>query len=230
VTTTTSSTGTFTITVPATGTYMLTIGKDTTYATLHRTVAVVAGANAIGTVKVAALSTDEQNWLIDVNNQRGTVSVPTSFANLQVDEYAEEQARLWAANVAAGTTTYGDAGYAPYQSAYAADAGAIYGATGVLVEYEAASAYLQADTEWMAEKANCPSGNWQTCPTPSDSSGETGHYVNVSNTDTVWVGLGESNASFVLPGFGNEWAYNLMLIEDISSSGPASKARLPVAF
>lgn len=230
VTATTDSTGAFSVTVPATGTYMLTIGKGSTYATLHRTVTAAAGANALGTVKIAALSTDEQNWLADVNNQRATVSVPTSFANLQVDEYAEEQARLWAANVVAGTTTYGDAGYAPYQSAYSASAGAMYGATGVLALGGAPSQYLLIDQNWMSEKANCSGGNWQTCT----SAGNTGHYINISNTNTVWVGLGESNTYFTsssYPGIGTQiWTYNLMLIENVASPGPASKARiLPVA-
>jgi hypothetical protein len=230
VTTTTSSTGTFSVTVPATGTYMLTIGKDTTYATLHRTVAVAAGANAIGTVKVAALSTDEQNWLVDVNNQRATVSVPTSFANLQVDEFAEEQARKWTADVVAGTTVYSDAGYAPYQATYSANPGAMYGAAGALNLGGAASQYVISDQIWMAEKANCPSGNWQTCTFASN----TGHYINISNTNTVWIGLGESNTSFTssnYPGIGTQiWTYDLMLIENGGSSGPASKARLPVAL
>ncbi len=225
-TTTTSSTGTFSVTVPTTGTYMVTIGKDTTYATLHRTVAVAPGANALGSVKIAALSTDEQNWLVDVNNQRATVSYPASFANLQVDEYAEEQARLWAANVVAGTTPYSDAGYATYQAAYAANPGAINGAAGTLSLGGAASQYLIADQLWMYEKNNCPSGNWQTCT----FAGNTGHYINISNTNTVWIGLGESSNSGNIAGFGTHWAYDLMLIEDVSSAGPAAKARLPVAF
>jgi hypothetical protein len=226
VTTTTSSTGTFSVTVPTTGTYMVTIGKDTTYATLHRTVAVAAGANAVGTVKVAALSTDEQNWLVDVNNQRATVSVPTSFANLQVDEYAEEQARKWSADVVAGTTTYGDAGYAPYQSAYGQYPGQMYGATGVLDLGGAASQYLLVDQVWMAEKGTCPSGNWQTCTFATN----TGHYINISNTNTVWIGLGESSSSFTYQATPNQWPYDLMLIENVSSSGPASKTRLHVAY
>lgn len=229
VTTTTTSAGTFSVTVPANGTYMLTIGKDATYATLHRSVTVVAGANVLGTVKITALSTDEQNWLVDVNNQRATVSVPTSFANLQVDEYAEEQARLWAANVVAGTTAYSDAAYAPYQAAYGASSGSMYSAAGALNLGGAASQYLLIDQIWMAEKSNCPSGNWQTCT----FAGNTGHYMNISNTNTVWVGLGESNTSFAssnYPGIGTQiWTYDLMLIENLGSAGPASKTRLPVA-
>jgi hypothetical protein len=220
-TVTTSSTGAFSVAVPTTGTYMLTIAKDATYATLHRTVAAAAGATSVGTVKITALSTDEQAWLTDVNNQRATVSVPVSFANLIIDEYAEEQARQWATDVAAGKTAYGDAGYAPYQAAYAASAGAIYGAAGDLAEQPTASAYLSPDAQWFGEKSNCPSGNWQTCT----FAGNTGHYINASNTQNVWIGLGESASSFAVTGFPNQWAYNLMIVQNVSAPGPASKVR-----
>jgi hypothetical protein len=91
-TVTTAADGTFSVTVPSAGNYMLQIAKDTAHATLHRIVG-VNGATAIGSVKITALSSDEQAWLTDVNSQRATVSVPTSFANLVVDEYAEEQTR-----------------------------------------------------------------------------------------------------------------------------------------
>ena len=220
-TVTTSSTGAFSVTVPATGTYMVTIAKDATYATLHRTVA-AAGATSIGTVKITALSSDEQAWLTNVNTQRATVSVPVSFANLVVDEYAQEQARQWAADVASGRAAFGDAAYAPYQAAYTANAGAIYGAAGVLAEQPAASAFVAADGQWFGEKANCPSGNWQSCT----FAGNTGHYINVSNTQNVWIGLGESSTSFPVSGFANQWAYNIMIIQNVAAAGPASKARL----
>lgn len=219
-TVTTAANGSFSVTVPAAGTYMLQIAKDTTYATLHRTVA-VNGPTALGTVKITALSADEQAWLADVNQQRATVAVPTSFSNLVVDEYAEEQARAWASDVAAGRTTFGDAQYGPYQTAYAASSGALYGAAGVLAInlLGQLSAYISADNSWMSEKANCPGGNWQTC-TFSET---TGHYINMSNTNTVWAGLGES-ATVDTKGYSY---YDVMLVENSASTGPASRARLP---
>ncbi len=216
-TVTTSASGTFSVAVPAPGTYMLTIGKDNTYATLHRTVTVGNAALALGIVKVAALSADEQAWLVDVNNQRATVSFPASYANLSVDEYAEEQARQWARDAASGKTPYGDGGYSLYQAGYGASAGSMYGAAGVLDEVLSSAlppVFVVADTAWMGEKANCPSGNWQLCIFANN----TGHYINISNTNTVWIGLGEfptlSPSQF---GF-----YNLMLIENTGSSGPAA--------
>jgi hypothetical protein len=219
-TTTTTATGSFSVNVPAFGTYMLTIGNGTAYATLHRSIIVPSSGLALGTLKVAALTSDEQAWVVDFNNQRATVSVPTSFSNLVVDEYAEEQARKWASDTAAGVTAFTDAGYAPYQSAYSASSGAMYGAAGVLAEnlLGQTSAYLLADNGWMAEKANCPSGNWQTCTVAEN----TGHYINASNTDTVWIGVGESGVSPVT----NYTYYDAMLIENGRETGPASVIRV----
>jgi len=197
---------------------MVTIGKDSTYATLHRTLA-VSGASSIGTAKITALSADEQAWLVDVNNQRATVSAPVSFANLVVDEYAEEQARQWALDTLNGKTVYGDAGYAPYQAAYGSAPGQLYGAAGVLNANFAgqSGAYVSSDNSWMNEKANCPGGNWQTCA----FSGTTGHYINMSNTNTVWIGLGEAANTMVNP----YSYYDLMLIENVNGPSPASKVR-----
>jgi hypothetical protein len=209
-TVTTGTNGSFTLSVPAVGTYMMTIGKDTTYATLHRTITVTASGLALGTLNVAALSADEQAWLVDVNTQRATVSYPVSFSNLIVDEYAEEQARQWASDVLAGKVVYGDAGYAPYQSAYGASQGSLYAAAGTLNENVAGqpSAYISSDNAWMSEKARCPNGNWQTCTFSST----TGHYINISNTQTVWIGLGEA---WNIANPASQYSYyDLMLIEN----------------
>ena len=217
----TASNGTFTINNVTAGAHMLTVANGAGYATLHAQIAVASGANALGTFKITALSSDEQHWLADVNAQRATVSSPTSFANLAVDEYAEEQARKWAADVVSGATTYGDAGYAPYQTAYGQQPGAMYGASGVLALVGNAGAYLQADTNWMSEKANCPNGDWQTC-TFADN---TGHYMNLSNTVDVWVGLGESANAFNYSTYGAEWAYNVMIIMNVNGPAPAGYVR-----
>ena len=67
----------------------------------------------------------------------------------------------------------------------------------------------------MAEKSNCPGGNWKTCP----FSGTTGHYINMSNTNTVWIGLGESMTTGSYMG-GSAYGYNLMLIENVNGPTP----------
>jgi hypothetical protein len=203
-TVTTSASGAFSIAVPAAGTYMLSIGKDTTYATLHRTLVATSSGLALGTVNIAALTTDEQAWLVDINHQRATVSFPTSFANLSIDEYAEEQARAEVAAIVSGAQPYGDATESLFANNYAAEPGAMYGATGVAALGALPNVYLDADSAWMGEKANCAGGNWQTCPFAEN----TGHYINLSNTANVWIGVGESNSSFNYMNLGQSfWAY-----------------------
>jgi hypothetical protein len=218
-TATTNSAGAFSVAAPGVGTYMLTIGKDATYATLHRSVTVAASGTSLGTLRVAALSSDEQAWLVDVNHQRLTVSSPASFPNLIVDEYAEEQARQWAADISDGKTAFGDAGAALYQAAYAAEPGALYSVATTLAATSSPSAYLRVDAAWMAEKSNCANGSWQTCVFAED----TGHYINISNTQNVWVGLGESSSA----GNSGSWNYDLILVENpFNGPGPANVRRL----
>ena len=199
---------------------MLTIGKDSTFATLHRTITVAATGLALSTVKITSLSSDEQAWLVDLNNQRATVSVPVSFANLVVDEYAEEAARAEANAIATGAQPYGDATEVLYAGVYAAQPGAMYAASGVLTGAGSTGAFATADTAWMSEKVNCASGNWMTC-TFSQS---TGHYINISNTQNVWVGLGESATPQNLNG-ANAWYYDLIIPTNYQSSYPASTRR-----
>ena len=208
----TDETGAFSIAVSNPGTYMVTIGKDAAYVTLHRTISISGGSTALGTAKLLALSAAEQSWLADANNQRATVSVPTSYGNMLVDEYAQEQAHAWAADVGAGRTAFSDAAYGPYQMAYGSSPGAMYGATGVLAISTIQNNYTSVDAGWMAEKSNCPNGNWATCTRAAN----TGHYINFSNTNTVWVGLGySSNGGYVYNGT-TFYPYNLMLIEDVN--------------
>lgn len=225
-TATTSSAGAFVVAVPSAGTYMLTIGKDVTYATLHRTVTVASGGVELGVLKVAALSADEQAWVADINTQRATVSVPISFGNLVVDEYAEEQARAEAAAIAGATEPYDDATEELFVANYFASPGAIYGASGVADLVGSAGAFLTADAQWMAEKTNCPGGNWQTCTFAAN----TGHYINVSSTENVWIGVGESGSSLNDPPFGSQWAYAAIIPGDNALIVPASRSRVASAL
>jgi len=219
--TATNASGQFSLALAAGGTYMLAIAAPS-YATFHRVVsASPAGrlATAIITAQITHLTADEIAWLADFNNRRATISLPHSFPNLAVDEYAERQARRWAADVAAGITQYGDAGWTSYANAYGASPGAMYivGAIGDLVPPPQGQ-WSTADGAWFAEKANCPGGNWQTCQFASN----TGHYIEASNTSDVWVGLGESLTSFNYPPFGQQYAYGVMIIGNNAGPGPPS--------
>ncbi len=222
-TTTTATDGSFSMTIPA-GPSMLTIGNGTgTYATLHRTVN--STSPALGTVNVAALSADEQAWLVDINAIRALIAVPTSYSNLTVDEYAEEQARTEANAVASGTAAFGDTTETTYVGLYAAMPNLVYsGAASVqavqhdplgfpvtygsapltVTQPATARGYQGADDAWMyGEIQNCPGDNWKTC-----TFSLAGHYINLSNTLDVWAGLGESTVSN--PGLGGK-VYEILL-------------------
>ncbi len=220
-TTSTSSTGAFSIPVPAAGSYLLTIALNSTYATLHQFVTVGSTGLAMGSVHVAALSSDEQNWLIDLNNQRATVSFPTSFSNLVIDEFAEEQARAEAAAIASGAQPQSDAtgdlfdGY-EFVEAGQLDSDQPYSSDGAIAPGPPGN-YMEADTGFMSEKTNCPSGNWQTCPFAEN----TGHYINLSNTRNVWVGLGESSVAS-----GQYAFFSAIFATDGFGTAPASLRRL----
>jgi hypothetical protein len=197
---------------------MLTIGKDSTYATLHRT---FNTNGTLGTLKVAALSADEQAWLSDVNNQRVTVSDPASYPNLVVDEYAEEQARAEVAAIVSGAQPYGDATELMFGNLMLDEPGSMYGFRSVADLVSSAGDYLQADANWMSEKSNCSNGDWETCTLAEN----TGHYINISAPDDVWIGMGESAESYVDGSYGNEWAYAMLMPADITSSSLAPHDR-----
>lgn len=218
--TTTATDGSFTLTGLSAGTVLVTVGPaDGSYATLHRTFALVAGANSL-TVKLTALPASYRSWLADLNAQRANVATPSSYGNLIVDEYAQEQAQKWADDVAAGTTAYGDAGYAPYQSAYAAQPGALYAATGVLAVTGPGfpQGVITTDNGWMSEKSNCPNGDWSTCPFGPT----TGHYINLANKRDVFVGLGESAAQNASLG---GYPTDVMIVQNGGGPTPASLRR-----
>jgi hypothetical protein len=220
VSTTTAADGSFTLSGLSSGTVLVTVGPaDGSYATLHRTFALVVGANSLA-VKLTALSTTYRSWLADLNSQRVNAATPSSYGNLIVDEYAQEQAQKWADDVAAGTTAYGDPGYAAYQSAYAAQPGALYAATGVLAVTGPGfpQGTITTDDGWMAEKSNCPGGDWSTCtfgPT-------TGHYINLSNKRDAFVGLGESAAQNASLG---GYPTDVMIVQNAAGPTPASLGR-----
>jgi len=202
-TTTTSANGTFSVTGLAAGTYMLMVGPTNgSYATLHRTVTIASGTTtALGTIQLTALNSTIQAWLADVNYQRSNVATPQSFANLVVDEYLEEQANLWAANVAAGTTPYTDAGVAPYQTAYDNSPGAMYNIGNFyhnIAVVPPGDTQEEGDAGYMSEQTAANAcgpygGNWVECAANGDPGP---HYVDIAETADVWVGLGTTTALY----------------------------------
>lgn len=224
-TTTTAANGFFSVSGAPIGMQMIVIAKDATYATLHRTATLTTGINALGTLKITALDASHQAWLADWNSRRATVSFPTSYANMIVDEYAQEQATKWAADYTASGLDISDAGYGQYQTAYSSSPGSMYGAAGVLDVQFSVADYTDADFAWFNnEKPNCPGGNWATCPFADN----TGHYMNGSNLRDVWVGLGDDEQPTPnLDGFGPAYYYDVMIVTNGTSTStlPLSGSR-----
>lgn len=234
MTATTAANGTFTLAVPA-GSYMLVVAPATanTYATLHK--GITAATAAVGTVKLTALSADQQGWIGDVNAVRAAAAVPTSYSNLTVDEYATEQAQAYQTAGLVGPGILTDAGWTPYFNAWTAAATLTgYSPAGVLStvynpapaqftfgsvasgQYQnpvGAPGYVLSDAAWLwGDKSNCTTpfawNNTSNCPFAS-----TGHYDILSNTNDTWVGLGESGPdTYDLP-TPNQWNYGIMVID-----------------
>jgi len=200
---------------------MLTIGKSGAYATLHRMVTMGGGSNNLGISKITALDATRQSWLLDFNHRRAMVSVPQSYPNLVVDEYAQEQADAWAIAMTKENVLITDASFGAYQIAYNAAPGAMYSAGGVLGETMGAvkgGDFLTIDAAWFnAEKRNCPNGNWSSCPFSED----TGHYINGSNTNDVWVGLGYDATASV----SGSYYYDVLIAMNIFGKTPSVVSR-----
>jgi hypothetical protein len=192
---------------------MLTIDKDGTFATLHRSVSFAqAGVTDLGTITIAALTADEQAALADYNQRRATISIPASYPDQVIDEYAQELVRQWAAAVANGTAIYSD----PSDEAselYIRESGALFPVTADVSSIATIqSDWLSANNGFFSERTNCPENNWMVCPYLSD----TGHYIDSSRTDGVFVGM-SSSAPHPVPifesqGISNSFAYGALII------------------
>jgi len=245
--TTTAADGTYSIT-DAPGTYMLTIGpSDTSYATLHRTVTLVTAAMPLARTTLTALDSTQQAWLVDFNNKRATVSFPTSFANLTVDEYAQEMANQFILDIADGVKTYGCGSEDSYAFTYQTLPGAMYdtaadGPIGTYSyyqnmywEYPANAAgtavdTIGADSGWFDyEKAICPNGDWSNCMADLHTAWP---YMSGSSKRNIWIGLGYStkvdaatglwpiDALLILDGYGNQGLDNPATIHRLAGLAP----------
>ena len=193
-TATTASDGSFSIGNVPNGTYFVTVAVDAnpaqtqTYAILHRTITVDSAPLALGTVKLAKLSSDESAWLVQLNEDRATQALPATKA-VVVDEYAEELSRQWAADVSNGTIQFGGPGLGSYLTQYTAEPGAVYSGAGANYFANATAAdWRGAESDWWSAKSSCPGGDWRTCV----SNTSTLTYISLAEDNAVWVGVAES--------------------------------------
>ncbi|GAC1422267.1 MAG: hypothetical protein NVSMB64_30750 [Candidatus Velthaea sp.] len=188
-TATTDTSGAYTIVIPN-GTYFVTASIDAnplvtqTYGILHRNMA-VSGATTLN-VSLTKLAADEQGWLAQLNKDRANISFPATTATV-IDEYAQETARAEVAATANGTYSVSDATEVQFNQQYQAMPGV--GTWQVLSVAGVSNTYQNMEGAFMAEKGNCPGGNWQTCTYATN----TAHYKNLSPFNLTWIGLAESN-------------------------------------
>lgn len=207
---------------------MLMISKDGTYATLHRTVALSGGTTALGTIHLTALDATHQAWLSDFNNRRLTVSNPSSYPNLVVDEYAQEQAdQAVAAQQTANSSSGSDSSYV---SAYAASAGAMYSASAFNYGSQATSNNAPDEimgvdyTGFNFDKTYCNGTPWTTCTPAGSNFGLHTDYPAFSSTSDVWVGLGYPTVT-VTPGTATTFYYTVMVVTNSAGTAPSAIRR-----
>jgi hypothetical protein len=223
--TTTTANGSFSLANIKNGTYYLTIGKPVAftvagnYATLHRTIALGGGVNALGSVHLTSIPWPSPVWLETLNNSRTQV-YPISYGNLVVDEYAQEQAVAAVAAMTKAKTLATD--FSTFGAAYAAAPGSLYQALGF--GYlgnpknngddgpEDVNNVVFADKSYCnTPNTNTPATNWTNCPTTHED------YPIAASTRDVWVGLG-SPAAF--GDGGAPYFYSLVIVTNQSGTMP----------
>lgn len=187
-TATTAADGSFTINPLVAGSNYIEVFRPG-FATLHRKLNITSFNNQLGTLSITFLTSDQNNWLAQLNADRATWSAsPVVF-----DEILVEGARHYAGYMAAtgwnsSTCPSSDASC---QSAvqFETAQGGTYTATGSNVDGEAPpSTWLSAEQRFMAEAARCPAPvNPATCPVSAAPD-----FLNIINPSFIWTGLAES--------------------------------------
>jgi uncharacterized protein YkwD len=212
---TTAADGSFAIPGLAAGLYALTIFAPAPHVVvLHRDLVVGPGATP-GAFLMATLTPSEMGWYGQETVDRGNYGA----SPLVLDEAALEAARYWADFMAAnsyfahcipakmcetGSTAQTPAVYGPQDVDPAHRFAYFHGFNGAGEGENIAAGYgswSAADAAFMAESANCPSGQPTNC-TFSDS---TGHFLNIVNTQYVWSAVALATASNGTPYFDQEF-------------------------
>lgn len=222
-TTKTTSTGAFTLPAEPNGSYMLTIGNPivlsptaANHATLHRWITLTGGANAYGTATLTSLDYGTVVVVLhNYNNDRlPWTTVPSSFANMTIDEYAQEQAAAAVAAQTSAGAVLTDAG--TFSSTYAASPGAFYNVKGFGYSGTSATDY-QNSVVVPLFAGNTYCSFWPTCTPPA------GHldFPAAASTRDVWMGMG-------LPAPGaTSFYYSLIIVWNNFGTQPLDIRRTP---
>lgn len=148
----------------------------------------LTGTTDLGNIPIALPSTADLAWLAQINADRATLGIPHVTAPLALDSITLQTARYWAGQMASGNFFAHTCPAAPPTCVefwlYETQRGSLPSAQNIS-EQGASGSWQTAEAAFMAETANCPGGDWQTC-----TYGETtGHYVNIMEAAN-WAGVG----------------------------------------
>ncbi|HEV8022847.1 MAG TPA: carboxypeptidase regulatory-like domain-containing protein, partial [Candidatus Lustribacter sp.] len=136
-----------------------------------------SGTTRLGTLTLALPSATDTAWLAQINADRATGTPPVN-APLIFDSITLQTARYWAQQMLLGGFFAHTCPAAPTTcvafSLYETQNGSPPSSQNIY-EQTTGGAWQSAEAAFIAEAANCPGGDWQTC-----TFGETtGHYINI---------------------------------------------------
>ncbi len=159
------------------------------HAAYHAIVSVAAaGTTALGTIAIALPGAGDLAWLNQINSDRAGLGVPAATSPLVFDSVTLQTARYWAAQMESGDFFAHDCPASASTCTafwlYETQRGSVPSAQNISRQ-GAGGSWQAAEAAFMSESANCPGGNWQTCP----STESTGHYINIMQASN-WAGVG----------------------------------------
>jgi hypothetical protein len=153
------------------------------------------GTTNLGSIQIAKPSAGDIAWLNRINNDRATAGVPPVNASLILDSVTLQTARYWAQQMASNNFFAHTCPPAPTTCVafwlFEMQHGSIPSAQNI-DEQPANGTWQNAEAAFMAETANCPGANWQTCPFTET----TGHYINIMAASN-WAGVASTAQLYV---------------------------------
>jgi uncharacterized protein YkwD len=154
-----------------------------------------SGTTNLGNVAIAQPSATDIAWLAQINSDRATRGVPAVNSPLAFESVTLQTARYWAGEMASlGFFAHTCPSATPSCTEfwlYETQRGGLPSAQNIDLQ-PANGSWQAAEGAFMAETANCPGANWQTCPFAET----TGHYINIMEAAN-WAGVGSSGPYFV---------------------------------
>ncbi len=153
------------------------------------------GTTNLGSIAIALPSATDIAWLARINDDRATLGVPPVNAPLIFESITLQTARYWGganANRRFFLTRLPVRAFGVHRLLALCHAARRYA---VVAKHRSAAGrrtWQAAQSAFMAETANCPGANWQTC-TYSEA---TGHYINIMQAAN-WAGVGAAGPDYV---------------------------------